>query len=252
MKNLKTIRIPLLAAVLLGTIGLSACMSPGYRCPLDADKEAEFPTACSSMNDAMKGATAGTGGHTSVLMDDKGRLVPSELMGHKPAKPLAAQNNEPYREKSGDPQFFQPKKFEVWTRAFVDANGNLHDGNTSWFTTPGRWAYGTVDRPGDIGANTMRPAMPEAKPAGRILKTDVHGKVIDAPSQTAPQAQVQTPQQRDKAALQNLSAAANSAATNAAANARNQAQNQARAVTPVIVPSNPSTGVTAPAVGLGD
>lgn len=245
MKNLKTLRLPLLAAALLSTVGLSACISPGYRCPLESGKDSEFPTACSNMKDAMAGARAGTGGHTSVLMDDKGRLVPREMLDHKVAKPLAAQGTEPYHEKSGDPQFYQPKKFEVWTRAFVDANGNLHDGTTSWFTTPGRWAYGTVDRPGDIGANTMRPAMPDTRPAGRVVKTDARGTIVSAQSGAAPQ----TAQQRDKAALQNLSAAANSAAANAKAQ---QAQSQALSAANAVMPSNPGTGVTAPAVGLGD
>jgi hypothetical protein len=246
MKNLKTLRLPLLAAVLLGTVGLSACISPGYRCPLESGKDSEFPTACSNMKDAMAGARAGTGGHTSVLMDDKGRLVPREMLDHKVAKPLAAQGTEPYHEKSGDPQFYQPKKFEVWTRAFVDANGNLHDGTTSWFTTPGRWAYGTVDRPGDVGANTMRPSMPDTRPAGRIVKTDGRGTIVSAQPQSAP---AQTSQQRDKAALQNLSAAANSAAANAKAQ---QAQSQALSAANAVAQSGPATGVTAPAVGLGD
>jgi hypothetical protein len=246
MKNLKTFRLPLLAAVLLSTAGLSACISPGYRCPLEADKDIEFPTACANMKDAMAGARAGTGGQTSVLMDDKGRLVPREMLDRKVAKPLAAQGTEPYHEKSGDPQFYQPKKFEVWTRAFVDANGNLHDGTTSWFTTPGRWAYGTVDRPGDVGANTMRPAMPDTRPAGRIVKKDQNGNIVSAQPQAA--AVAQPAQQRDKAALQNLSAAANSAAANAKAQ---QAQSQALSAANAVVQS-PATGVTAPAVGLGD
>jgi hypothetical protein len=246
MKNLKTLRLPLLAAALVSTVGLSACISPGYRCPLEAGKDADFPTACANMKDAMAGARAGSGGHTSVLMDDKGRLVPREMLDHKAAKPLAAQGSEPYHEKSGDPQFYQPKKFEVWTRAFVDANGNLHDGTTSWFTTPGRWAYGTVDRPGDVGANTMRPAMPDTRPAGRIVKTDGRGTVVSAqPSLGSPA--IQGAQQRDKAALQNLSAAANSAAANAKAI---QAQNAAQAAAAAVAPT--SSGVTAPAVGLGD
>lgn len=248
MKNLKTLRLPLLAAVLVSTVGLSACISPGYRCPLESGKDSEFPTACSNMKDAMAGARAGSGGHTSVLMDDKGRLVPREMLDHKVAKPLAAQNTGPYHEKSGDPQFYQPKKFEAWTGAFVDANGILHDGGTSWFTTPGRWAYGTVDRPGDVGSNTMRPAMPDTRPAGRIVKTDQRGNIVSAQSQSAPA--VQTSQQRDRAALQNLSAAANSAAANVKVQ---QAQSAAQAAAAAVMPTTPtSAGVTAPAVGLGD
>ncbi|KVP40087.1 hypothetical protein WJ87_07850 [Burkholderia ubonensis] len=244
MKNLKSVRFPLLAAVLLGTIGLSACTSIGYRCPLNADEDSEYPTACSSMQEAMAGARKGTGGKTSVLMDDKGRLVPAELLENKPAKPLAAQSKEPFRAKSGDPVFHQPKVFQVWTGAFVDAEGNLHDGHTSWFSTPGRWAYGTVDRPGDVGNNTMRPALPDTRPTGRVVKIDPRtGTEVQAQPQ---QSATQSAQDREKAALQNLSSAANSAAANAKAQAAPQPQ-----VTSV-KPATAAPGVTAPAVGLSD
>ncbi|KVP65547.1 hypothetical protein WJ96_04045 [Burkholderia ubonensis] len=242
MKNLKSARFSLLAAVLLGTIGLSACTTIGYRCPLDTDEDSEYPTACSSMQEAMSGARKGTGGKTSVLMDDKGRLVPAELLENKVAKPLAAQGKEPYRTKSGDPVFHQPKVFQVWTGAFVDAEGNLHDGHTSWFSTPGRWAYGTVDRPTDVGNNTMRPALPDTRPTGRVVKVDPRtGNAVPAQQQSAPQ----SAQERDKAALQNLSSAANSAAANAKAQSQPQPQVTAK-------PATAAPGVTAPAVGLSD
>lgn len=242
MNKLNT-RFPLLAAVLLGTLGLSACTTVGYRCPLEHEGKAEFPTACASMQDAMAGAKKGTGGKTSVLMDDKGRLVPRELLENKVAQPLPS-NNEPYRVKSGEPVFHQPKVFQVWTGAFVDAEGNLHDGHTSWFSTPGRWAYGTVDRAGDVGNNTMRPAVPDARPAGRIVKIDPRTGLEVQPQSAQQQQQAPAAQnnqkERDKAALQTLSNAANSAT----AAAKPQPTAAAKAPT--------AAGVTAPAVGLGD
>lgn len=241
MNKLNTARFPLLAAVLLSTLGLSACSTVGYRCPLEHDGKAEFPTACASMQDAMAGAKKGTGSKTSVLVDEKGRLIPRELLENKPAVPMAGQV-EPYRGKSGDPQFIQPKKFEVLTGAFVDAEGNLHDSHTSWFTTPGRWAYGTVDRPTDVGGNTMRPALPDTRPSGRVVKVDPNtGKEMQQAAQ-AKQAAPQNTQDRDKAALQTLSSAANSAAAKA------QAQPQQA----VAAKAPNAAGVTAPAVGLSD
>jgi len=240
MNKLNT-RFPLLAAMLLGTLGLSACTTVGYRCPLENEGKAEFPTACASMQDAMAGAKKGTGGKTSVLMDEKGRLVPRELLENKVAQPLPS-TGEPYRVKSGEPVFHQPKVFQVWTGAFVDAEGNLHDGHTSWFSTPGRWAYGTVDRAGDVGNNTMRPALPDARPAGRVVKIDPRTGLEMQPQaaqQQAPAAQ-NNQKERDKAALQTLSNAANSAS----AAAKPQPSAAAKAPT--------AAGVTAPAVGLGD
>ena len=246
MKNLKSARFSLLAAVLLGTLGLSACTSIGYRCPLDTDEDSEYPTACSSMQEAMAGARKGTGGKTSVLMDDKGRLVPAELLQNKVAKPLAAQSPEPYRNKSGEPVFHQPKVFQVWTGAFVDAEGNLHDGHAAWFSTPGRWAYGTVDRPTDVGNNTMRPAQADTRPTGRVVKVDPRTGVEVKPQQQGGAAQ--SVQERDKAALQNLSSAANSAA----ASAKGQAQPKPQPQVTSTKPATAAPGVTAPAVGLSD
>jgi len=246
MKNLKIARFPLMAAALLGTLGLSACSSVGYRCPLEPGKEVASPTACSSMQEAMTGSRKGTGGKTSVLMDDKGRLVPPELLENKVARPLANQGAEPYRAKSGDPVFHQPKVFQAWTGAFVDAEGNLHDGHTSWFSTPGRWAYGTVNRPGEVGSNTMRPALPDTRPAGRIVKIDPRTG-LEAQAQQQPAAAAPSAQERDKAALQSLSAAA--ATASAGAGSKPQAPQQPlSAAKPV--PS--ATGVTSPAVGLSD
>lgn len=243
MFNLKNARTPLMAAMILGTLGLSACTSIGYRCPLEGDEDAEYPTACSSMQDAMAGARKGTGGKTSVLMDDKGRLVPPELLDNRVAKPLTSQaSREPYREKSGEPVFHQPKVFQVWSSAFVDAEGNLHDGHASWFSTPGRWAYGTVDKPGAVGNNTMRPALPDARPAGRIVAVDQAGRPLNQ-QQAQPAPTQNTEQSRDKEALQQLSNAANSAAATA------KAPQQAA---PTRVNPTAAPGVTAPAVQLAD
>ncbi len=229
----------LLLASLLAALALSACSSIGYRCPLDGSEDSDSPTACSGMQDAMAGSRKGTGGKTSVLMDDKGRLVPRELLENKPAKPLAGQAGEPYRSKSGEPVFHQPKVFQVWTGAFVDAEGNLHDGHTSWFSTPGRWAYGTVDRPGEVGSNTMRPALPDTRPQGRIVKLDRDGREIrDAAPAQAPAAaasQASSQQERDKSALQTLSSAARSLSPSAKP-----------------VKASSAAGVTAPTVGLAD
>lgn len=236
MTKSKTLRISMFASLAAGVLVLSGC-SIGYRCPLEPGEQGDYPTACSSMQDAMYGAARGTGGRTSVLMDDKGRLVPREMLEGRVAQPMANQNVEPYRGKSGEPVFHQPKVYQVWTGAFVDAEGNLHDGHTSWFSTPGRWAYGTVNQPG-AASNVMSPSLPDTRPKGRVVHVDPRTGAV-APNAAAPQ----TPQDQNRAALQNLSNAANSAAVSA------QARGQGRSsyVAPTAAP-----GVTAPAVGLVD
>lgn len=255
-----------LAGILAGLAALSACSSIGYRCPLDPTDSPDEVTACASMSDAMAGAKRGTGNKTSVLMDEKGRLIPPELLSKTPVRPLPDQAKGPFREKTGSPAFIQPKVFQVYTESFQDANGNLHDGHHSYFSTPGRWAYGTMDRSTNVGANMMGPTRPSDRPEGRILAVDPRTGLAVNPQQGGQQTRATPPsaaaqaaavntaagasqamsnQQRERAALQNLSNAANSAAANAnAANRQIQAQGQ---------PSWPGSapGVTAPAVQLG-
>jgi hypothetical protein len=86
----------------------------------------------------------------------------------------------------------------------------------------------------------MRPALPETRPAGRVVKIDSR---TGAEAQPQPQkaAAQPTQQDNDKAALQTLSSAANSAA------AKSQARPQ-----PAAAQAPTAAGVTAPAVGLAD
>lgn len=241
-----------MVAVLAGVVGLSACTSIGYRCPLDPSEKPDSPTACAGMNDAMQGAKKGTGGKTSVLLDSQGRIVPPESLAGRPAQPLAAaagRGVEPYQAATGSPVFVQPKVFQAYTSSFKDANGALHDGHTAWFTTPGRWAYGSMDAAGDITGQVMRPANPLDLPAGRVLTPD-EAKTRQAQTQqaAAQSAQPATQQARDKAALQTLSDAASSAS-----NKSGQSTRPATAATPVqTTPPQAAAGVTAPAIQLNN
>lgn len=222
MKTLTSFRRPLVAALLLmGALELAGCGHIEYRCPLDPSKTPESPTACAGMNEALAGARAGSGGKVSVLLDNKGRLVPTEMRAGRPAQPLQAGAGnavEPYNPDSGSPVFHEPKVYKAWASAFVDANGTLHDGHSAWFTTPGRWAYGTVDHAGEGSDNLLKPASPLDAPHGSVVQEAGPG-VKKAPASAAqnhpaPQA---TQQDRDKAALQTLSTVANSAAKTAQA-----------------------------------
>lgn len=231
-------------ALLIGVAGLNACTSIGYRCPLDASDKPDSPTACAGMSAALAGAKLGTGGKTSVLVDDKGRIVPPEMLEGRPAKPLMANASgakDPYRNASGTPAFEQPKVFQAWASSFVDANGNLHDGHHSWFTTPGRWAYGNVNQ-GAAGAdNILRPGNPLDRLPGRVIPPEELAAREKAKMSQAQQAESQ--RERDKAALQTLSAAANSAS---------KKPSKAAASQPVAQVPQSAAGVTAPAMQLND
>ena len=234
MTKMKTAYFSRPALALVAVLGLSACTSIGYRCPLDPSEKPESPTACAGMGEAMTGSKLGTGGKTSVLLDNKGRLVPPELLQNRAAKPLAAvapPDAEPFRDATGEPVLHKPRLFQVWSASFVDEKGNLHDGQHSWFATPSRWAYGSVNKPGLVGDSTMVPAMPGELPKGRILPAATRNPANH-------QVQVMTQAEQDKAALQNLS--------NAVESAHNQAQQKNTAAAPGV------PAVTAPSMGLGD
>lgn len=256
--NIKNInkRPLVLAAVMAATLGLSACSSIGYRCPLDPTEKPESATACAGMNEAMAGAKADKGGRTSVLLDDRGRIVPREVIMGKAAVPLKeaiGQVREPYNENSGSPNFIPPKQFQVWASSFVDANGALHDGHTAWVSTPGRWAYGTVDGSSATGDALLRPATPQDVPA-RIVEKSSNGSTS---ATVTVKKSDQNKQERDKAALQALSNAANSAAQGTAEKpAANpvvkEAQQQMKDSTTAVVNPQAATGVTAPAISLSN
>lgn len=247
--NMNLKRAVLIAGVIASGLSLTGCMNLGYRCPMDPSAKPDSPTACTNMHDAMNGARNNTGGQMSVVLDDKGRLVPKALTEGKPLTPMAAISqataaSEPYRTASGEPVFEQPRVYRAWTPAFVDGEGNLHDGHHTWFATPGRWAYGNlpavnspgVAPPGGGGAavsNLMKPALPgEGLPPGR--------QATQVKTQQQPPA-AQPTGEKDAAAMRNLSAAA--------INASGQG---ARPATTKQAAIPGSGGVTQPALQLRD
>lgn len=235
--NSSKFRLGLLAAGMIGVLGLSACTSVGYRCPLDPMEQPESPTACAGMHDALNGAKNNSGGRTSVFLDDQGRIVPKEVVTGTTAKPLAGAlptANNRYDAPSGQPVFQNPKVFQVWNSSFVDANGNLHDGHHSWFATPGQWSDNTVNKGSAVGAAILRPTSPHDRPAGNIVPVDRAGvpltttngatfvPVAQQPVNPSPQNTTQTLEQLGQAALSGQRTAA----------------------------AQSAPGITAPAVGL--
>ncbi len=239
------------ALAVAGLLVLSACTNIGYRCPLDPQEKPDSPTACAGMEDAIRGARLGTGGKTSVLMDDRGRLVPPEVLSGQPARALGNGTlglTRAVTGASGEPTYYQPQVFQTWSAAYVDDQGNLHDGHNAWFATPGRWDTGSVDAPTAIGGAIMAPAMPNARPDGLLVPSDARGNPIlpagvqvpdmkSAPSHTNAKQGDATPKE-NKAREQTNTYNQLQRLGQSALGAR-QGQPQAAA------------GVTAPAVGLG-
>lgn len=163
LRQVNLIKCTLAGVAVPALLALSACTSVAYRCPLDLNEKADSPTACANMQDALVGATRGSGSANSVLTDGQGRRIPAGYSNNKPANPLPSElpgQAEPYKNASGDPVFDPPRVFQAWLPAFVDADGNLHDGHSSWFSTPGRWSYGSLQNSGLAGDLLMRPGVP--------------------------------------------------------------------------------------------
>jgi hypothetical protein len=259
MKKLHTFHAPIALAVMaVASIFLAGCTTVAYRCPLDGKGAGAGSTACAGLADAMAGARLGTGGKTSVLIEETGKLVPSDLLMGKTAVPLAAPSmvqagtSGPAALPGVTPVYEQATVFQAWTPAFVDDSGNLHDGHYAWFTTPGRWTYGgsknIANSPKVRGAsgaavqygNTLSPSRPDDLPPGNILpgKDAVSGQYsgvvkTSAPGNIQPNTPLQSPVATSNArALQGLSTAAKSAGD--------------------LQATNRGLGVTAPAIGLAD
>jgi len=228
----------LATSALIGVLTLSACASVEYRCPLDPSEEPESPTACAGMYEALQGARKGTGGKVSVFLDDQGRIVPPEMIEGVAAKPIEGSLQSSigrYASPSGQPVFQNPKVFQVWSSSFVDANGNLHDGHSAWFATPGRWHDGSVDVPHVVGENVLRPTKPGDAPVGTVVPSQPYARQNQQTQPTRFQPVTQpsvTTQQDTQRSLEALGQAATS---------------QQRRAAP-----QTAAGVTAPAVTLGN
>lgn len=224
--------------VLTAIMGLSACSSIGYRCPLDPNEQPSTPTACAGMHDAISGAKKGTGGRTSVFVDDQGRIVPPELIESSTANPIAGSvtgHQARHTPPSGSPVYQNPKVYQVWSSSFQDSNGNLHDGHHAWFATPGKWNTGTVDSSSSVGSNIMKPTSPKDMPFGQVVPTDRHGNPIRGAGEISYQPVTQQSQQSSQSTDQVLESLGQAASA-----AQRQGAPQS------------ASGVTAPAVRLGN
>lgn len=59
----------------------------------------------------------------------------------------------------GAPVFKQPKVMRVFTKPYVDADGNLRSGEQVYFSTPGEWSYGTLNKSGSAAAGMAASGM---------------------------------------------------------------------------------------------
>lgn len=142
-------------SILLATAVLAACSSaprkPDYQCAIEEVEAAK----CASVQDAFAASNSMQGqGHSRVQSVFDARVQP----GSAPAAAAAAKapapvfqgqlSNHPAPSTNGDPVFQQPEVKRVWVRPYVDSNGHLRSGEYVYFSTPGKWSYGGLNKPG--------------------------------------------------------------------------------------------------------
>jgi conjugal transfer pilus assembly protein TraV len=137
---------------------LSACSSaprtPDYECALDDVKSAK----CASMEDAYRAArNMNRGEHARVQSVFDGRIQ-GDARAAAGAPMFSGQpSNFPEPGNAGAPVFQQPKVMRVWVAPYVDGDGNLRSGEYTYFSTPGSWNYGSLNKPG-AAAGIFEPA----------------------------------------------------------------------------------------------
>lgn len=138
------------AFTLVAAMSLAACSSaprkPDYECPLNDVAAAK----CSSVQEAyaksnsMKKADATT--RVQSVFDPRVQ----EGASASEQKPVFAGqlSNFPEPGQAGMPVFQQPQVMRAWVAPYVDADGNLRTGEYTYFSTPGKWNYGDLKKPG--------------------------------------------------------------------------------------------------------
>lgn len=189
---MKSLFIAITAAGLLSACATSM-QSPGYDCPLD---EAAGAT-CASLEDAYRASK-------SMTRDPGASRVQSVFdrrvqAGHVEAGAVIGQpSNYPEPGEQGMPVFQQPKVMRVWVAPYVDADGNLRSGEYTYFSTPGRWNYGTLNKSG-AAAGMFEPGRPENlgfNPVTATKKAPVSTSKPSAPPEAQQAAQAAQAQQK--------------------------------------------------------
>lgn len=144
---MKKLMLPLSFAVV--TV-LSGCASVQYECPLKPQLDAK----CASMQDAYGAATKTTGQADSPRQSVFDRASKAAAADDAQNKPFFKGEDSGFTEtgERGMPVFKQPDVHRVWVSPYVDSDGNLRTGEYTYFSTPGKWNYGTTRRAGEGSA----------------------------------------------------------------------------------------------------
>lgn len=154
------LKLLLATASLPALISLGGCMGSGYGCPLN-DKSGY----CASVNDTYHQARKGGGDSESVFAGMK----PSQIHQNHSKKTKAEEAAEkkqlsfeslPSPPTGGKPVYKPGRPWRVWIAPWYDPKIKaMHGGSYVFFSTPSRWAYGTLNTPG-VASGILGPISP--------------------------------------------------------------------------------------------
>lgn len=152
------------AAVLAVLAGCSSSPRiPDYACPLNEETAGKCATV-SQVYQASRTAVSAADSRVSgpavqSVFDPRVQAATGQAAAPSVLAPQLSAYPEPGA--GGMPVFQQPKVMRPWVAPYVDADGNLNSGEYVYFSTPGRWNYGELRKPGAAGGSMFGPARPE-------------------------------------------------------------------------------------------
>jgi conjugal transfer pilus assembly protein TraV len=137
----------MLPLALVTAAALSGCGSVPYDCPLKPQPDAK----CASMQDAYGAANKSASAMETSRQSVFDRSSKTATVDQAQNRPFFRGEDSGYPEagERGMPVFKQPEVHRVWVAPYVDSDGNLRSGEYTYFSTPGKWNYGTTKRPGE-------------------------------------------------------------------------------------------------------
>lgn len=155
---------------------LSGCsLTPeSQSCPID---EYGYPK-CASTEEVFDNAMKEKGDHLSVLEKESTTREREAIASRERAaienNKINSSNNQPvkqnlqysgttehpYKEK---PVYSPEKVHRIWFSPWKDEKNNLHSSENIYFTTPGYWNYGGLNKNGVAGGAILRPLEPDSE-----------------------------------------------------------------------------------------
>lgn len=183
-----------LIVTIVSATAIGCSSKPVHTCPLSEDGY-----TCSSVSNAY-GAAKAPSGHKDTVFDP----IPEKGVNKKSKKvPLgdASSNSKFFQEfeaagDRGKPVYTPPTPHRLWKAPAYFTDGILSGGEYLYYTTPGRWNFGTLQTPGDI-SDAVAPVSPEAL-GFRVLPsapgsldtdntdTDVHHGIVQPEQRMTP------------------------------------------------------------------